>query len=143
MEHVMAISNYFEQISALNPGRHMVLPPDCRGDGYDVACAKHVDVYAAVLKAAPKGSTVSKIYASGFFCGYSIVVPKADEIVCLTQHSGQHGPWYHEAVYRRAPETKTGYLFVCKLGGHYNRRRATATGLPMGRPDRRNPKYAY
>lgn len=60
-----------------------------------------------------------------------------NEIVVLCQHSGVYGPWYHRSLYRRAPHTKSGWVFVERLGGHYSAARARETGLLMQRPDNR------
>lgn len=139
------MTEYLAQFATLKPGTYMVLTPDQKGDGYDVACVDRPDISDQIADASPTGTRVYTIRANGFVSGYQVVVPdpNSDEITVLTQHQGQHGPWYHEAVYRRAPHAKTGYVFVSKIGGHYSHTRAKRTGLPMGRPDRRQAEYAY
>lgn len=142
----MTINDYINQIACLEAGVHLVLPPDCRGDGHDVACLPREDLAESIRRALPVGGMVDTIRANGFVCGYQISIPGPDndEIVCLCQHSGSHGPWYHQSLYRRSPETASGYVFVERLGGHYNDRRARESGLPIGRPDRRSGGvYAY
>jgi hypothetical protein len=66
-----------------------------------------------------------------------------EKVFAMTQHSGTWGPWYHISVYRREPSCKTGYVFVCRYGGHYSRRAAKKSGYGLGRPDRRRPEWAY
>ncbi len=139
----MSNATYLAQFTALESGTHMVMPPDCTGSGYDIACQPREDLSAEILAACPAGSTVDAIRANGFLCGYRVVVPEAGEVVALVQHSGSFGPWYHRSVYRRDPATKSGYVFIASLGGHFNGRRAKQAGLPIGRPDRRLPQYAY
>jgi len=127
------------QISGLSAGTYMFGTPDQRGDGFDIACAPHVDIAEQIKAAMPTGSVLHKIYANGFLCGYQVIVPEADEIIANCQHPGAWGPWYHLSVYRKAPTTKTGYVFVREIG---NCGRGDAR-YPFGRPDRRSHAYAY
>lgn len=49
-----------------------VLPSDCAGNGFDIACAPHADDRpCGVLVEGGRIVRRAKIYANGFFCGYS------------------------------------------------------------------------
>jgi len=107
---------------------HYTLPNDCRGDGYDIACAEH----DPTPPTPPAGGVVTDVCANGYLCGYALTLPDAGNELRLCQHQGQFGPWYHISEYDGRGR------FVANLGGHFNRRRAKSLGLPFGRPGAAN-----
>lgn len=70
----MTNTMFLEKLSKLEPGTHRVLPPDCRGDGYDIPCVAREDLTDAILSRLSAGSTVNRWYANGFLCAYEIRV---------------------------------------------------------------------
>lgn len=129
----MTNAEYLSQIANLQAGEHMIQTPDQRGDGYDIACAVHDDSLEPQIReiVTAKRGSVSRLYASGYFCAWVIRIPADNETVVLTQHSGSWGPWYHCARYKR---TASGAWKYVESWGHYSHAAAKALGLPFGRP---------
>lgn len=75
----MDTTAYLGMIANLEPGHHFVQTPDQRGDGYDIACAKHdlslTDQIIALIEA--RNGSVDQLLAYGYPCAYIIDIPEA------------------------------------------------------------------